>query len=109
MSYEKRNEIEDLHDDRGDGTPGDWPNSGHSWHFIARGGDPRPQYRLLGEVDVRMPSPEDCIVPVLEALAKREQEIRTESYEELQKIKQRRNDLMMLSAPVIPEAKESEL
>ena len=83
----------------------------YSWHFTAtlEETDLGPQYLLLGEVDVRMPSPEDCIVPVLEALAKREQEIRTESYEELQKIKQRRNDLMMLSAPVIPEAKESEL
>lgn len=83
----------------------------YSWHFNALLEEVTlsSQYRLLGEVDVRMPSPEDCIVPVLEALAKREQEIRTESYEELQKIKQRRNDLMMLSAPVIQEAKESEL
>ena len=83
----------------------------YGWHFIAtrEETDLGPQYRLLGEVDVRMPSQEDCIVPVLEALAKREQEIKAESYEELQKIKQRRNDLMMLSAPAVPEAKESEL
>lgn len=83
----------------------------YSWHFnvLLEEVTLSSQYRLLGEVDVRMPSPEDCIVPVLEALAKREQEIRTESYEELQKIKQRRNDLMMLSAPAIPEARESEL
>lgn len=52
---------------------------------------------LLGQVTVNLPSKESCMEPVLARLKAKEVEIQAEAYEEMLKIKVRRDALLCLT------------
>ena len=68
------------------------------WHYTVREAAETPPAGavLLGEFEPALPRPEVCIPAILAKLKHREDEINTEAAEELMKITQRRNDIMML-------------
>ena len=80
----------------------------HTWHFseqIREEGDVRydeqgMNFIWLKDVEFTLPSPAQCIRPVLEKLKAREAEIRSEAEKELMIITQRRNDLLMIGHEV---------
>lgn len=52
---------------------------------------------LIGEVEVTLPSKENCMVPVLAQLKAKEQKIQAEAYEEMMQIKVRREALLCIT------------
>lgn len=70
-----------------------------SWNYHLReeGTDGQKGAVLVGECEVTIPEKEVCIPVVLEALKAREQEINAQAYEDLGKIKERRDNLLMLT------------
>ena len=81
----------------------------YSWHFGATNEDARKDVHFLTEIEVTLPSPAECVGPVLSKLAAKEDEIQAAAYEELKEIKKRRNDLMLIGCTPVLEARESEL
>lgn len=73
----------------------------YAWHFtcIPEGdkyNKPEVGAVLVATTDYVMPSRADCIAPILAKLDRREKEIQTEAFKELQEVQQRKNDLLML-------------
>lgn len=53
--------------------------------------------KLIGQFEASFPSAADCIAPVLAKLKAREQEIQAEAYEEMMKVKERREQILALT------------
>ena len=70
----------------------------YCWYHVVRGEDETPPEGgvLIGAFEPTMPKPEVCIPAILAKLKHREDTINAEAAEELMKITQRRNDIMML-------------
>lgn len=71
-----------------------WP-----WHYSIRtdGDTPSKGAILIGECEVLLPSKEACVMPVLETLKAREDEINAQAHEDLAAIKLRRDNLLALT------------
>jgi hypothetical protein len=52
---------------------------------------------LLREVEIIMPPPEQMVPIIMDKLRKRETEIQVEAHEEMMRVKERRNDILMLT------------
>lgn len=80
----------------------------YSWHYSIQVRQPNDEpygkekgdFLELATVDPVLPAPAACIAPVLAKLKAREDELRQETYAELDKLQQRRNDLLMIGHEV---------
>ena len=79
----------------------------YSWQLnivLARDFENHPEVyidrKLVGRCPVTFPSAAECIAPVLAKLKKKEQEIQAEAYEEMMKVKERREQILALTMTV---------
>lgn len=70
----------------------------YAWDFSVReeGGLPPERGAKIGEIEPKYPSIAECIPVVMETLKAKEAEIQAEAYGEVQKIQERRNNLLIL-------------
>jgi hypothetical protein len=71
-----------------------------SWHLsltLPDYGDIPKDHILLKEVEITMPAPEQMVPIIMDKLRKRETEIQAEAHEEMMRVKERRNDILMLT------------
>ena len=70
----------------------------YNWYFTTAGmdDDMGQNYKLVGTVELDLPSAADCIQQVLAKLKSKEDEIQAEAFAEVQKVQQRRNDLLTI-------------
>ncbi len=82
----------------------------YNWHYSTRPAVEAPPKNsiLIGSCEITMPLIEACVAPALAKLTEREAEINAQAQEDLQAIRVRKSDLLMLGCPV-PEAKGAEL
>jgi len=66
--------------------------------------DPTLKYKLLGEVEIAVPSRAECALAAQEALRERISAVRAEAYSKEKEIETRINDLLMISYNATPEA-----
>lgn len=69
----------------------------YSWHYALVEDDQENSGVLIAQVDVKLPSVEECIPAVLEKLKTEEAAIQAEAYKDLQRIKERRQALLTLT------------
>lgn len=78
----------------------------YSWHLQittpAISGIPKG-FILLKEIELDFPTPEQMFPVVLEKFKERETEIQMEAHEEMMSIRQRRNDILMLTTAGVSE------
>ena len=80
----------------------------YSWNYSIQVRQPNDEpygkekgdFLELATIDPVLPVPAACIVPVLAKLKAREDELRQETQAELDKLQQRRNDLLMIGHEV---------
>lgn len=73
-------------------------NDLYAWHYLIRSDDQVPPKDGIevGSFEPRFPTAAACVIPCLEMLKKREDELRAELNDELEKLTERRNALTML-------------
>lgn len=71
----------------------------YNWHYSTRLEDDTPPKNsiLIAKCTAKLPAKEACIAPVLAKLKEREDEINASAAEDLMAIRQRKNDLLMLT------------
>lgn len=71
----------------------------YSWHYSVYPAEAEKGALLkcVGTFNAQLPSIDACIVPVMEALKKKEAEIQAQAYAEVQEISERRANLLSLT------------
>lgn len=70
-----------------------------NWHYSVYPADKEcdASIKCIGSFEAQLPSIDACIVPVMEALKKKEAEIQAQAYAEVQEIAERRANLLALT------------
>lgn len=70
----------------------------YNWHFslFEHDSEPYSNYKKVGEVVLNLPPVGECIQPVLDYIKERETTIQADTFAELKKLHQRRNDLLTI-------------
>ena len=78
----------------------------YTWYYALReeSSDAPDSSLFLAEVEFDLPTPADCVQPVLAKLAKRETELQAEVYKEIMELKERRANLLSLTYRSAPES-----
>jgi len=97
MKYIVLLEVEGMEQLAKGGTPHNWQLQVRTESEYTACPEVYADRKLIGSFTAQFPSAVECIAPVLEKLKAREQEIQAEAYEEMMKVKERREQLLALT------------
>jgi hypothetical protein len=72
----------------------------YSWHYGIKDheDDPIPEHsKLVGEFEPNLPTPAECVQPVLAKLAEKEAQIQADAYADVKALNERRQNLLSLT------------
>lgn len=74
----------------------------YTWDYLVRDdSDPPPEHsRYAGSFEVTLPTPADCVAPVMAKLKEREQTIQLEAQRDVMEIQERRMNLQAIALEV---------